>query len=92
MAKVKPHPQDFTLKEIFEWIGAGPKKEGVWQLRETEAAQFTTDSGIVRYQPGFRYTKWTITETGFLRWQPAYRTEWEAMEQDHSVTNVEKLA
>jgi len=78
--------EEYTMREILQWIGAGPKKDGIWELTEEQVQQFVSHSGIIHYTPGFRYTKWEISSNGFIRWEPCGRREFETHLQESSVS------
>jgi hypothetical protein len=76
MGKQKKKADDYTVGEILEWVGAGPR-QGIWHLTETEAGLFSARNGVVWYKPGFRFTRWTLSEYGVMRWEPTIRREYE---------------
>lgn len=84
MAKQIRHPQksadDYTRAEILAWVGAGPKRQGLWHLTPGQAAQFRPqERGIIH--AAFRYTRWHINEYGTIRWEEAGRREFEEAER-----------
>lgn len=70
--------EEYSAQDILNWIGAGPKKEGIWHLTEAQAASFPEKNGVLHFPQGFRYTKWSLSAWGAIRWKPASRREWEA--------------
>jgi hypothetical protein len=67
---------DYTREEILEWIGAGPKRQGIWNLTHEQAKAFKPgEHGIIHAH--FRYTKWHISENGAIRWEEASKREFE---------------
>lgn len=73
--------EEYDKNDILEWVGAGPKKEGLWKLTEEQLKLFTPhERGIVHYAPGFRYTRWHRTESGYIKWEPATKREFESQQ------------
>jgi hypothetical protein len=67
--------EEYTREEILEWVGAGPKKQGIWHLTEEQVAFFENGKqGIIYCKPLFRYTKWEVSEHGSICWEPSYRS------------------
>jgi hypothetical protein len=76
--------EEYNKQEILEWVGAGPKKEGKWELTEEQLQQlFPYQRGVIHYKPGFRYTKWEVSN-GYIRWKPATKREFETYIQEPS--------
>lgn len=72
----KKSSDDYTRAEILEWVGAGPKRQGLWNLTPEQAKQFKPDErGIIH--ANFRYTRWHINEYGTIRWEETGRREYE---------------
>src|SRR5579885_1414481 len=66
---------DYTRAEILEWVGAGPKRQGIWNLTSEQAKYFKPgEHGIIHAH--FHYTKWHISE-GAIRWEEASRREFD---------------
>ncbi len=67
---------EYTRAEILEWIGAGPKRQGLWNLTPEQAKQFKQhERGIIH--ANFHYTRWHINEYSTIRWEETGKLEYE---------------